>query len=81
MARTVIVHFTNEDPIAAELDELPGPTDQFVTLTSPRRLDGKSLPYVTPGAVAFMFPMTRITFIEIMSSEEERREVVDFFRE
>jgi hypothetical protein len=81
MARTVIIHFTNEDPLTAELEELPEPSDISISVTGPRRLDGKTIPYITPGAVSFIFPMHRISFIEIMSSEEERREVVDFFRE
>jgi len=81
MARTVIIHFLNEDPVKAEMDELPDPTDNYVTFMAPRKLDGKPIPYITAGAVSFMFPMHRISFIEIMSSEEERREVVDFFRE
>jgi hypothetical protein len=38
------------------------------------------LHYVTEGATSFIFPWTRITFIEIMETEEER-EVVEFFRE
>jgi len=81
MPRTVIVHFTNDDPIRAEVDELPNPADATITLMGPRKLDGKSVPYITAGAVAFVFPLHRISFIEVMSSEEERREVVDFFRE
>jgi hypothetical protein len=30
---------------------------------------------------SIIFPWHRISFIEIMASEEERREVVEFFRE
>jgi hypothetical protein len=81
MAKTVIVHLLNEDPIVAEMDVLPKPDDTMVSVTSPRMVDGKGIQFVTPGATGFYFPMHRISFIEVMSSEEERREVVDFFRE
>ena len=81
MAKTIIVHLLNEDPIVAEVEELPGPTDTTVRLSSVRLLDGKNVQFVTPGAIGFMFPLHRISFIEVMSGEEEQREVVDFFRE
>jgi hypothetical protein len=38
------------------------------------------LHYVTEGARAFIFPLSRITFIEIMETEEAR-DVIEFFRE
>jgi hypothetical protein len=81
MAETIIVHFSNEDPIVAEVEALPEPSDNFVRLTNPRRRDGKALYYVTEGATAFIFPMHRITFIEIMAAEDDETEIVGFFRE
>jgi hypothetical protein len=81
MPKTVILHLQNEDPIVAEVDELPGASDTMVKLSSVRLLDGKNVQFVTPGAIGFMFPLHRISFIEVMSGEEEQREVVDFFRE
>jgi hypothetical protein len=80
MAFEVIIHLQNEDPVLAEVESLPDPTHQFVYITNPRRRDGRSLHYVTEGAVAFIFPWTRITFIEVMESDEGR-ELVEFFRE
>ncbi len=46
MAHTVLVHMSNEDPVLAEMDELPGAQDQFITLQNPRRRDGKDLHYI-----------------------------------
>lgn len=80
MSIEVIIHFQNEDPVLAEMEKLPDPTDQCVVITSPRRRDGRSLHYVTEGATAFIFPWSRISFIEVME-EEEAAEVVEFFRE
>jgi hypothetical protein len=76
----VIIHLANEDPIVAEIEDWPDPTHQSIVIMNPRRRDGRSLHYVTEGATSFIFPWTRITFIEVMETEEER-EVVEFFRE
>ena len=80
MALEVIVHMQNEDPIVAEIDRLPDPTHQSIVVTNPRRRDGRPIHYVTEGATAFIFPLSRITFIEIMRAEEEEK-VVEFFRD
>ena len=79
--RNVIVHVTNEDPFVADLQEMPTPADNSVTFFNPRMRDGKPLRYVTHGMSSLIFPWHRISFIEVMASEEERREVVEFFRE
>jgi hypothetical protein len=76
----VILHLMNEDPVVAEMEAMPDPTHQSVLLLNPRRRDGRPLHYVTEGARAFIFPWSRISFIEIMG-EEEAGEVVEFFRE
>ncbi len=80
MAYEVIIHLHNEDPVLAEMDSLPDPTHQCIYIVNPRRRDGRSLHYVTEGAKGFIFPWSRITFIEVMESEEDK-EVVEFFRE
>lgn len=81
MARSVIIHLINEDPILADMEDLPSPTATCVAFTNPRKRDGKAATWITPGATAFIFSMARVNFIEVMTSEEERRNVVEFFRE
>ena len=81
MAKVVIIHINNEDPIFAEVEELPKATDNFIEFTNPRRRDGKSIPYVTQGAKTFMFPWHRLSFVEVMTGESERAETIEFFRE
>ncbi len=80
MSLEVIIHLHNEDPVLADVESLPDPTHQFLYVTNPRRRDGRSLHYVTEGATSFIFPWTRITFVEIMEAEVAK-EVVEFFRE
>jgi hypothetical protein len=80
MAIEVILHLLNEDPVVAELDQLPDPTHHSILIANPHRRDGRPLHYVTEGATAFIFPWTRISFVEVMGGEEVG-EVVEFFRE
>jgi hypothetical protein len=82
MAKKVILHLSGEDPILAEMTELPGVADQFITVRNPRKRDGKRLPYITDGATSFLFPLPRISFIEVMDEEDtEGSGMVAFFRE
>jgi hypothetical protein len=77
----VIIHIHNEDPIFAEIEDLPKPTDNYIEFINPRRRDGKSIPYITQGAKSFLFPWHRLSFIEVMTADSERQETIEFFRE
>ena len=81
MAKIVIIHVVGEDPIMADVEELPKPSDQFLEFTNPRRRDGKLLAYVTTGAKVFLFPWHRLSFVEVMTTESEKEDVIEFFRE
>lgn len=71
MPTTVLIHLTGEDPVLGEVDELPEPTDTAVTVTNPRRKDGKDLPYLDGNVVTVVWPMHRVTFMEILPTGEE----------
>jgi hypothetical protein len=77
----VVIHLHNEDPVLADMEKLPDPTHTSIVITNPRRRDGKPLGYVTEGAQIFVFPWSRISFIEVMGGEEAEKEVEEFFRE
>ena len=81
MAHTVLIHIVDGEPILAEMDDLPDPHSSYIICTNPRRRDGKSLHHIAREAVSFIFPWNRITFIEIMPSEEEVEEIVEWFRD
>lgn len=66
MAMSVIVHLLGEDAFLGEVDSLPDPTHSYILLRNIRRKDGKELPYVTNGATAFLYPWSRISFVETM---------------
>jgi hypothetical protein len=81
MARTVIIHLLNQDPIVADMEMLPNENSAFVTFTNPRLRDDKNVAWATPGARSFIFPWSRINFIEVMTSREEESSVVKPFRD
>jgi hypothetical protein len=80
VAKTVILHIAGEDPVLADLENDPQPSDMFIRVTNMRKRDGKDVPYLAPGVQSVIFPWHRITFLEIMPSAEERDAVIDFFR-
>jgi hypothetical protein len=80
MAKTCILHIMGEDPIVADLDREPEPGDAFLKVTNLRKRDGKDVAYLTAGVQTVIYPWHRITFLELMPSEEERGSVIDFFR-
>ena len=80
MAYTLLLHIIGEATMLAEADQLPGPGDNTITVTNLRQRDGKDLSNVDSAATHFIFPWTRINFIEVLSAEEEE-EIVGFARD
>lgn len=77
---TLLIHVTNDDPVLCEVDDLPSPTDQIMVLKNPRRKDGKDLPFIEANVTTLIWPLGRVTFIEVMPSGEEE-EIITFVRE
>lgn len=77
---TLLVHILNDDPVMGEVDDLPNPTDQLLMIKNPRRKDGKDLPYVEANVTTLIWPLARVTFIEVIPSGEEE-EIITFVRE
>ncbi len=80
MSHSVLIHMTNEDPILAEIEELPGRDDQVLVAQNPRRRDGKELHYLMPEVSMMVLPWHRISFMEIIPTGGEE-EIVTFVRE
>jgi hypothetical protein len=76
----IMIHVMNDDPILGEVESLPGLTDQLIKVSHPRKKDGKDLPYLQANVTEVIWPITRITFIELMPSEDED-EIFGFVRE
>lgn len=80
MAQTVLIHIANEDPIMAEMEKLPSGADTVFTALNPRQKDGKDLRYLAANVTQVIWPVSRLTFIEVMPGDEEEK-VVGFVRE
>ena len=80
MSYTVLIHVSGEEPIMAEVEELPGPQDLNIVIENPRRRDGKDLHYILPEVTTVVWPMNRISFIEVMPTGIEE-DVISFVRE
>jgi hypothetical protein len=80
MAYTVILHIPGEMPILGEVEELPKPTDTLITVSNPRLRDGKDIHYLEHNVVKVIWPVDKLTLIEILESEEEER-LIGFVRE
>jgi len=77
---SVIIHLQNEDPILGEIDSIPTPTDTLIILKSPRMKDGKDLRNLEANVTTAIWPISRVSFIEILPSGEEE-EIITFVRE
>jgi hypothetical protein len=65
MLRNAVLHISNEQPLLADLFELPTPSDVALRLTNLRSLDGKRPIFVDDSKSVFLFPYHRISFVEI----------------
>ena len=80
MAFTVILHIPNESSVAGEVDELPKPTDSTIVVMNPRQKDGKALHYLDSGAVKVIWPLAKVSFIEVLGDAEDEK-IVGFVRD
>jgi len=80
MAYTVILHVSGETSIAGEVEELPKPADTIIIVSNPRQKDGKDLHYIDNNVVKVIWPLSKVSFIEIMESTEEEK-IIGFVRD
>jgi hypothetical protein len=80
MAYSVILHISGEPSILGEVEELPKPSDNLVTVSNPRLRDGKDIHYLEHNVVRVIWPVDKITLIEVLESEDEEH-LIGFVRE
>jgi len=49
MAKTVVLHLDGEEPILADIEQDPLPSDMFLKVSNLRKRDGKDVPYIAAG--------------------------------
>jgi hypothetical protein len=65
--RNAVIHISNEQPLVADLYDMPGSGDMSLICTNVRMLDGKKPVFVDRSNSVFVFPYLHIRFIEIMA--------------
>jgi hypothetical protein len=80
MPYSIILHLPGEPAIIGEVEELPKPTDMIITVNSPRQKDGKDLHYLEPNVVQVIWPLHRVSLIEVLEGEEDEQ-IIGFVRE
>ncbi|MBN1955505.1 MAG: hypothetical protein JW900_10715 [Anaerolineae bacterium] len=77
---SILIHVMGEDPILAEVEDLPDPKDQFLVCENPRRRDGRDVEYVLPEVRTLILPWHRVHCLEVLPGEEEEK-VITVVRE
>jgi hypothetical protein len=80
MPYSVILHISGEAAIAGEIEDIPKPTDTMIVVMNPRQKDGKDLHYIDNNVVRVIWPIAKVSFIEILESAEEEK-IIGFVRE
>jgi hypothetical protein len=76
----VVLHIQNADPVLGEMEELPSPADNLVIVKNPRRVDGKDLQFLHENTMTVVWPVERLNYVEILSSDEDEK-IIGFVRE
>ena len=80
MPYSVITHISGETSVAGEIEEIPKPTDNIIVVMNPRQKDGKDLHYIDHNVVRVIWPLAKLSFIEILEGTEEEK-IIGFVRE
>ena len=80
MAYSVILHIAGETSVAGEVEELPKPTDNIIVVMHPRQKDGKDLHYIDQNVVKVIWPLVKVSFIEVLENTDEEK-IIGFVRE
>ena len=80
MPHSIILHISGETSIAGEIEELPKPTDTIILVMNPRQKDGKDLHYLDNNVTKVIWPLAKVSFIEILEGTGEEK-IIGFVRD
>jgi hypothetical protein len=66
----LLLHIANQDALKIDVDDIPNPTDAVVIGKNPRDKADKEVNWLEDGVQTVIFPWHRITFVEVLPSEE-----------
>ena len=67
MIRNVVIHIANEQPLVADLYEMPTAADVSLICTNVRMQDGKKPIFIDHSSSVFVFPYVTLRFLEILA--------------
>jgi hypothetical protein len=67
----VVIHLASEQPLLADLFDMPTPADMSLVCTNVRTLDGKKPVFVDRANSVFVFPYSTIRFLELTANATE----------
>ncbi len=65
MIRNVVIHLFNDQPVVADMFDVPTAADAGLVCTNLRTIDGRRPVFIDHGDSMFFFPYQQIRFIEI----------------
>lgn len=65
MIRNAVIHLSNEQPLLADLFDVPSASDVALVCTNLRTMNGKRPVFVDQIDSVFVFPFVHIRFVEI----------------
>lgn len=68
---TLLLHINGAEPVKVDVEDIPSPGDQIVIGKNPRDKAEREVAWLEEGVSTVIFPWWRITFIEVLPSEEE----------
>ena len=68
MIKNVIVHLHNEQPLMADLYQMPAATDSALVCTNLRDMNGKRPVFIDDSASYFSFSLSVVRFVEVPAS-------------
>ena len=74
MIRNVVIHLMNEQPLLADVEAMPGPTDVAFVCTNLRTMNGTRPVFIDRMESVFVFPYATIRFIELPNAVLEGAE-------
>lgn len=80
MPHSIILHIAGETSVAGEIEELPKPMDTIIIVMNPRQKDGKDLHYIDNNVTKVIWPLAKVSFIEIIEGAGEEK-IIGFVRE
>ena len=63
--RNVVLHLVGEQPLLADMESFPAPSDAAVVCTNVRYMNGRAPLFIDHKESWFLFPMSQLRFVEI----------------